>query len=134
MHGDWSWCGFAIALLSCASCVLSSCADDGMITNPDAIVFPDSNVSYRDHVNPWLTLRCGPCHGGSSPAGDINLTRYSSLLFDRPNLVVPGAPGESLLCQVLEGTIGHPVGQFQSLRPEQVAGIRTWVREGARNN
>ena len=111
------------------------CTSNPTVTNPDDIVFPDSKVSYQAHVDPFLTLRCGgPCHAGSNPAGGIDLTSYPNLFFDRPNLVVASFPDESLLCQVLEGIIGHPPGELQTIPFNQVRGVRTWVAEGATNN
>lgn len=118
---------FAAAVVTTAGC-------GETITNPQEVVFPDSLVSYRSHVQPFLTLRCGQCHGSTNAAGGIRLTQYSYLFFDRPNLVVMNLPDESLLNQVLELTVPHPVGAIDLIDPRQVRGMRTWVKEGALNN
>ena len=113
----------------------TGCTSNATTTDPNSIVFPDTLVSYRNHVDPFLTLRCGgPCHAGSNPAGGIDLTQYNNLFFDRPNLVVAGRPDESLLCQVLERVIGHAPGELQTIPSNQVRGVRQWVLEGAQNN
>ncbi len=118
-----------------ATLSVAGCSDTPTVTDPNTIVFPDSLVSYRAHVDPFLTLRCGgPCHAAPDPVGGIDLTVYQNLFFDRPNLVVAGLPDESLLCQVLERLIGHPAGNLETIPSNQVTGIRTWVREGALNN
>ncbi|NQW30854.1 MAG: hypothetical protein HQ472_10125 [Ignavibacteria bacterium] len=104
------------------------------VTNPESIVFPDSAVSYNAHVYPFLSLACGQCHGESTRAGGIRLTSYSALFFDRPNLVVPEKPDESLLAQVLEGVITHSTGGIDRVTPNQKLGIRTWIKEGAFSN
>jgi len=112
---------------------VASCSN-GTVNDPNNIVFPDSGVSYRNHVDPFLTLSCGQCHGSVNQAGGIDLTNYSSLFFDRPNLVVPGRPDESLLVKVLEGTIAHTVGNIAQVPQNHVRGTRTWIGEGAQNN
>jgi hypothetical protein len=111
----------------------SGCGGD-TVTNPQDIVFPDTLVSYRSHVQPFLTLSCGQCHGSTNAAGGIRLTQYSYLFFDRPNLVVTGLPDESLLNQVLERRVSHPVGNLDLIPTNQVKGMRTWVIVGAKNN
>lgn len=117
-----------------AAVVVSAVGCGDTVTNPQEIVFPDSLVSYRNHVQPFLTLRCGQCHGSTNAAGGIRLTQYSNLFFDRPNLVVVNQPDESLLNQVLELSVPHPVGNIDLIDPKQVRGMRTWVKEGALNN
>jgi len=123
-------CAFS-SLLMLASC------DGSVITNPQDITFPDSNVSFRGQVLPFLALSCGVggCHGDISPAAGIRLTSYSTLLFDRPNLVVPGKPDESLIVQVLEGDLLHPWGNLRTtVSSSQIRGMRKWIGEGAINN
>ncbi|RPI68348.1 MAG: hypothetical protein EHM43_05130 [Ignavibacteriae bacterium] len=125
----------SFGLLAAASLSFGSgCTGGDTVTNPQDIVFPDSVVSYRSHVQPFLTLRCGQCHGTTNAAGGIRLTQYSYLFFDRPNLVVPTRPDESLLNQVLELRVSHPVGNINLISSNQVLGMRTWVAEGAANN
>ncbi|MBI2794306.1 MAG: hypothetical protein HYX66_06635 [Ignavibacteria bacterium] len=104
------------------------------VTNSNDIVFPDSLVSYQKHVKPFLNLRCGQCHSDSYAAGGIRLTQYSYLLFDKPNLIVPGKPDESLVNQVLERIIAHQAGRMETIPSNQINGMRTWVTEGALNN
>lgn len=126
---------FIIASLLSAL-VLVSC-DGSMITEPQDVVFPDSNVSFRGQVLPFLAVTCAVsgCHGDIGAAAGIRLTSYSTLLFDRPNLVVPGKPDESLLMQVLDGRLLHPWGNIQAVvSTSQVRGMHTWINEGALNN
>ena len=123
-----------IGILVSASALGATACQNSQVTNADDVIFPDSLVSYNRHVDPFLSISCGQCHGPTNPAGGIDLTSYSGLLFDRPNLVVPGKPDESLLIQVLEGVFAHPVGDLTRIPSNHVQGTRTWIAEGAQNN
>ena len=125
---------FMVALFVSSAVAFVGGCSQSTVTDPNTIVFPDSLVSYRNHVQPFMTLRCGQCHGETVAAGNIRLTQYSYLLFDRPNLVVPGAPDESLVVQVLERIIAHPSGQFETISANHIRGVRKWIAEGAENN
>lgn len=125
-----------IGLLVCAALLMPAC-DGSTITEPQDVVFPDSNVSFRGQVLPFMAVSCGVggCHGDVAPAAGISLTSYSTLMFGRPNLVVPGKPDESLIIQVLDGRLVHPWGNLQTLvSAAQVKGMRKWISEGALNN
>jgi hypothetical protein len=56
-------------------------------------------------------------------------------MFDRPNLIVPSRPNESVIIQILEGVLTHPFGNLQqNITANHVRGMRQWVAEGALNN
>jgi len=114
--------------------VMAGGCSQSTVTNSNEIVFPDSLVSYRNHVQPFMTLRCGQCHGETVAAGGIRLTQWTYLMFDRPNLVVPNEPQNSLVIQVLERLVAHPSGQLETIPAPQIRGVRTWIAEGAENN
>ncbi|MBU3699477.1 MAG: hypothetical protein FGM33_05620 [Candidatus Kapabacteria bacterium] len=119
------------------SCIALSACGDNIVTNPNDIIFPDTNVSFRAHVLPFIALSCGigGCHADVNPAAGIRLTSYSTLMFDRGNLIVPGKPDESLVIQVLNGTFSHPWGFLQErVTTNHRLGMIQWVREGALNN
>lgn len=112
----------------------SACGDQ--ITSSDDIVFPEENVSYINHVKPFLAYNCTyyGCHGMNSsgtPAYD-----YITLVVEATGWVVPGKPDGSRLIQVLENPYTqHPVMNppiyIKDLDSAQVAGVRKWVEEGA---
>jgi hypothetical protein len=115
----------------------SSCEDS--ITKSEDIIFPEENVSYRYHVQPYLSYNCAfyGCHGINSPGTPIN--EYIPLVVNATGWVIPGNPDGSLLIQVLENPWRqHPVTNPPAYIPEldsaQVAGVRKWVEEGAQNN
>lgn len=128
---------FIIApLVALLALLLVSCGDN-MITQPGDVIFPDTNVSFRAHVQPFLAVSCGVggCHSDVNPAGRIRLTSYTTLMFDRANLVVPNRPDESLIIQVLDGVFSHPWGLLQErINANHRRGMRQWVLEGALNN
>lgn len=119
----------AIAAMSIVA-ISTSCTGT---TQPQDITFPDSNVSYVQHMQPFLNLSCanGGCHDKTSPSANIDLTDYGGLMFDRPNLVVPKEPDQSLLVQSIEGRITHPYDIMSRVTDNQRRGVRTWIIEGA---
>jgi hypothetical protein len=52
-----------------------------------------------------------------------------------PGVVVAGQPAQSTLVWRIEGSVGQrmPLG-MNPLNQNQIAGIRKWILEGARNN
>ena len=126
-----------ISLFAAAFTLMATGCGDNMVTQPADVVFPDTNVSFRAHVQPFLAVSCGVggCHADVNPAGRIRLTSYSTLMFDRANLIVPGKPEESLVIQVLNGVFDHPWGLIQErINANHKRGIAQWVIEGALNN
>ncbi len=126
-----------IALIAAACALVATACGDNMVTQPADVVFPDASVSFRAHVQPFLAVSCGVggCHADVNPAGRIRLTSYSTLMFDRANLIVPGKPDESLVIQVLNGVFAHPWGLIQDrINANHKRGMAQWVLEGALNN
>lgn len=113
---------------------LPSCDDDG--TQPgDEIVFPEKNVSYSAHVQPFFNLRCANygCHEDQGRAGNLSLTSYIAMT-ERPGIVIAGDPESSLLLQKIDGRLPHPINVPIIINSNQLTGIRAWISEGALNN
>jgi hypothetical protein len=123
---------FSLATIS----LTSGCGDD-MITDSSQIVFPDSNVSFRNTVQPYLQLSCSylGCHSEETMAGGRRITDWYTL-FEAANtgLIIPNKPDNSVLCQMLEGKITHTNYPYWKINDNQKKGIRKWVLEGAKNN
>ena len=132
------WIGYG--LLSAALLLAeSSCKDQVTDPNANPIVFPASNVSYSKHVDPLLQQRCalGGCHAGSSAQAGLDLLApsYSSLINHQPRLVNPGASNNSLLAQRIDGRLPPQMPYLsQPLNANQIAGIKKWIDEGAKDN
>ncbi len=121
---------FAALFVSLPSC------GDGIVNNPD-IVFPDSLVSYTNHVYPFMKQTCSMqgCHAEINPQGNINLSDWHSLIVAYNGvMVVAGKPDASLLVQMLEYTIPHDPMIYWNSSDNQVKGIRKWIAEGAKLN
>jgi len=113
---------------------LPACDDSG--TRPgDEIVFPESDVSYAEHVQPFFNLRCANygCHEDATRAANLSLTSYVTL-NERPGIIIPGDASSSLLMQKIDGRLPHPIEVPIILNENQLTGIRTWINEGAKNN
>jgi hypothetical protein len=115
---------------------LVSCKDTQ--TGPkEEIVFPDSNVSFSQHVGPLFQQKCavGLCHSGNNPADNLNLEYPGSyfVLMSRPGLIVPNDGIHSELVLHLKGVLSlmPPTGK---LNDNQINGVKRWIDEGANNN
>ncbi len=112
------------------------CCDDTLITD---IPIPDENVSYSQHIQPLFNTHCNntTCHNSEDRAGGLSLEFYGEFR-NSPFLIISGAPEESLLYLTVSGqyvTIMPPqYGSSIPLNDNQIAGIKTWIEEGAEAN
>jgi hypothetical protein len=114
-----------------------SCSDN-VITNPEDVVFPDTDVSFLNHVQPVIIYNCSPqgCHSDNTAAAGLRLTDYLSY-FDSGvalGLVVAGKPDNSRLIQIIEKPEYHMPFLYWSFNNNHKSGIRKWISEGAKNN
>jgi len=100
-------------------------------------------VSYARDVAPILTTRCQSCHKPGQPgyvASGFDLQGYDSLMKGTRYgpVVLPGDPLTSALVMLIEGradpAIKMPHAGAQPLTSEEIATIRRWVEQGAKNN
>jgi mono/diheme cytochrome c family protein len=100
------------------------------------------NVSYAKEVQPILTKNCSECHSpgqqGFTVSG-LNTTSYAALMKGGRYgpLVKPGDAFTSALNMLVEGrvdkSIRMPHGRGK-LSNEDIAVLKAWVNEGAKNN
>jgi len=117
----------------------NSCED--AVTEPDQpinIVFPDSLISYSQHVEPLFQQGCAlsACHGSASQGGlNLDAPSYSKLINHQPRLVVAMEADNSLLVQRLDGRVQPRMPLNRTpLNENQINGIKKWINEGAANN
>lgn len=101
-------------------------------------------VSYRKDVYPILEKNCLECH--SSPSGEgyravgLEMTSYESLMRGTVYgpVIKPGDSQCSILLMLVEGradkTLRMPHDADEPLAPEEIAALRNWVSQGAKNN
>jgi len=92
-------------------------------------------VSYSRDVAPIFALHCNSCHGDAETAGGLEIRTYAGLM--KSGAIVPGDPDGSQIVQFIEGRRGEehrmPLGGVP-LTAEQIARIRRWIAEGARED
>jgi len=104
----------------------------------DAIIFPEHNISFMHHVQPFLQQNCSysPCHSGFNMAGGIVLLEYHNVIaVSGGGFIVSGNPDGSKFVQILEERLPHFTYFYRgNIKDNQIKGIRTWIKEGAINN
>jgi hypothetical protein len=91
---------------------------------------------FEKQVRPLLVEQCHACHSTKAKKirGGLTLDRRDSILQggDSGAAVVPGKPEQSLLLAAVRGTNAElqmpPKGK---LRPQQIAVLEKWIRDGA---
>jgi hypothetical protein len=119
--------------------VFSACDDKLPNEYLDEIVIPEKNVSYNEYIQPVLNTKCATsgCHDDGTRAGDYSVTNWANVVT--PGIVNPGNVETSRLVWRIEG-LGVPIMPpinntiVKPLTLNQVKGIKTWIKEGAKNN
>jgi mono/diheme cytochrome c family protein len=99
-------------------------------------------MSFQDDVMPIFVGRCISCHqpnAQGTQASGLDLTSYASLMKGTKfgPMVIPGDPESSNLMLLLDWRaapeLRMPLGKRQ-LSPDDRNAIRSWIREGAKDN
>jgi len=93
-------------------------------------------VSYYRQVRPILQRACTGCHQPAKAGGKLLLTNYELSLKggEQGALWTAGKPDESLLIDVITGEPPSMPQNAPPLTPEQVALLKRWIAEGAKND
>ncbi|MBS4027475.1 MAG: hypothetical protein KGZ58_02465 [Ignavibacteriales bacterium] len=118
----------------------AGCKESVTDDNPKNIVFPDSNVSFEQHVQPLFHRQCNTsgCHDrGTHDLRGFDLESYQGFMSAtvQRQIVFSGAPDNSPLIQRVEGTIGRRMPLNRTpLNQNQLKGLRSWVADSAKYN
>lgn len=114
-----------------------NCKDTITGEDIDSRVIPDSDVSYKTNLQPVFEIKCNVtgCHDDESRAAGISLTSYQNITSDL-SVVFPGQPQNSRLAVAIQvsTSIPMPPAGYPPLTANQITGIITWIKEGAKNN
>jgi hypothetical protein len=92
-------------------------------------------VDFAREVHPIIATHCLGCHSAEKRSGGLSLATYADVIDGgRSGAVVrPGNSANSLIIARITGTTQPqmPFG-LAPLSPEQIATIRTWIDQGAR--
>ena len=102
----------------------------------------EEQVSYKLDVKPILQSRCGACHepgGQGYETSGLDLTSYEGLMKGTKHgpVIVPGDPLTSNLLVLVEGRASPQLRMPHGQRPLlklQTGIIRTWIKQGAKDN
>lgn len=130
----------ALAWAAGLFCIAWSCKEDVTGGGVIDVVFPDSNISYGQQVQPLFNRGCAfsGCHGADRYGEDgYSLDSYEHLMYGTRAVIFRGDPDNSLLIQAIEAANQvprMPPTDFRQLNDNQKRGLRRWVLEGAQNN
>lgn len=114
-----------------------SCDDTLTNDDIDSRVIPSSNVSYAEYIQPLFQLKCNTagCHNSRDIAGGLSLDNHAEATSN-VLIVFPELPDNSKLVWAIEGRTTSPMPPvgWPPLTKNQITGIKTWIKEGAKNN
>ena len=117
------------------SVFFSQCSKD--TTEPTQIVYPDSNLSFNQHIYPILSSNCATsgCHESVNPAKGLDLeTLTPSFISVNGPVVIPfDAPQSRLYRLTISSDMGTPRMPLNRapILTSQVEALRIWINEGA---
>ena len=103
----------------------------------------ETDISYSQDVMPILEANCLSCHqagGAGFETSGFSMASYDDLMkgTEAGPMVLPGDVEGSNLLVLMEGradpSISMPHGRMKPVRSEEIALIRQWIAQGAKNN
>ncbi|GAB4379839.1 MAG: hypothetical protein Kow0042_29620 [Calditrichia bacterium] len=110
-------------------------------TSPEEDIYPDSLLSYSQHILPIFEDHCAisGCHAPPNPQKGLDLSRSSPNIYNSNSrqVIFPNDAENSPLYLVLIGQdLVSPPMPYQrgSLSEAKIRAIKTWINEGAFTN
>ncbi len=98
---------------------------------------PAAKVTYEDHVQPILRLRCFTCHNPNKLSGGLNMTNYTGLMQGGGSgaVIEPGSSGDSYLFMLVthQSQPNMPPGGGK-IPAKEIETIKQWIDGGALAN
>ncbi len=121
---------------------LAGCHDSSRGVNGQSTQHGTSRLDFNQDVQPILASNCFSCHGPDPEMrkGGLRLDLEESAFRKRPghpDAIVPGHPEQSELIKRIVSTDTHhlmpqsPQGEAKPMRPEDIAVLKKWIKEGA---
>lgn len=129
----------AASVLTASALILTNagCKDSVNASEIDKKTIPSKDVSFKNDIQPVFDLKCNysGCHDDGSRAGGLSLTSWANTTSSM-DIVFPGEPQNSRLIQSIKAGAVYPMPPdgYPPLTTNQIDGITTWVKEGAKNN
>jgi mono/diheme cytochrome c family protein len=109
---------------------------------PGAAAAKEPPVSFKEDVLPVFQIRCASCHspeGEGYKASGLDLTTYKGVLAGTKYgaMVVPGDPDSSNPMRLIDWKIPAQMRMPHNKKRLSVCdrdAIRTWIRQGAKDN
>jgi mono/diheme cytochrome c family protein len=114
----------------------------GVAPFTEAIAAQDPPVSFQEDILPVFQVRCASCHsrdGEGYKASGLDLTSYQAVLTGTKfgPMVIPGDPDSSNLMRLLDWRASPELRMPHNKKQLSVCdrnSIRTWIRQGAKDN
>jgi mono/diheme cytochrome c family protein len=104
------------------------------VTSPAAA--QDKPVSYTKDIAPIFKAACEKCHNDKKTKGKLNMTTYTLLKKGgkEGQPWVDGDPEKSMIVKMISGKEPEMPEEGDPLKPEQIALISKWIKEGAKDD
>ena len=117
--------------------LLGGCKDTVTNQQVDDAIIPATDVLFSKHIQPLFYVKCAGsgCHDDETRAGSLSLTSWTNAHI--PGIINDYEPETSRLVWAVEGQLGSssmPPFGYPGLTKNQIDGIKTWIKEGAKNN
>ena len=125
----------ALSALVISSCGLSSSVHGDPLADEQA----RAEISYYGQIRPIFQAKCQGCHQPAKALGEYVMTSFQQLLAGGETgdvAIIPGKPDESYLVQQITPVDGQAEMPQKGapLEAEQIALIRAWIHQGARDD
>jgi Planctomycete cytochrome C len=130
-----------LLFLSVVALGLGAVAGNGIVNAPKACA-AEEKVSFKEDILPLLKWRCSSCHeqgGEGFVKSGLDLTTYAGVMKGTKfgPMIIPGDPESSNLMLLLDWraspALRMPHGKKQLSSCDRNS-IRTWIRQGAKDN
>lgn len=101
-----------------------------------AAVAQEKPVSYKNDIAPIFAKACNECHNTKKKKGKLDMSTFADLLKGgkKGKPWKDGEPDKSLLVEMIKGDKPEMPEDGDPLKPEQVALIARWIKEGAKDD